>query len=138
MRRASIHDRDFHKTPIHAIPIPGQIAAPLLLEDGRLLAFVVNRGRPGTMTLWQSPDGGTRWPEKDALVVYTHDERALLTQGAENIDFKQYWEDMARWSFGHPAIRPLGNGRVLAAHYAGTPHCMSVRWARVNTSNTGR
>jgi hypothetical protein len=138
LRRASIHDKDFHKTPIRATPIAGQIAAPLLLEDGRLLAFVVNRGRPGTMTLWQSPDGGTRWPEKDALAVYTHDERAVLTQGGENIDFKQYWEDMAKWSFGHPAIRPLGNGRVLLAHYAGTPQCMSVRWARVNTNNHNR
>src|SRR5262245_59455909 len=87
--------------------IPGQIAAPLLLEDGRLLAFVVDRGRPGTMKLWQSHDGGLTWPEGESLTIHVHDERALLTQGRENIDFAQYWEDMGKWSFGHPAIRPL-------------------------------
>jgi hypothetical protein len=138
LRRASISDHDADTTPLRATPIPGQIAAPLLLEDGRLLAFVVNRGRPGTLTLWQSPDGGLHWPKQDALVVYTHEERAALTQGADNIDFKEYWEDMVKWSFGHPAIRPLGKDRVLLAYYAGSPQCLSVRWARVNTRNTNQ
>jgi hypothetical protein len=114
-----------------ATTIPGQIAAPLRLDDDRLLAFVVDRGRPGTMTLWCSPDDGTNWPLADRLVVYTHDERAAVTQGRENIDFKQYWEDMGKWSFGHPAIRPLDDQHVLLAWYAGTPDRMSLHWARV-------
>ena len=83
------------------------------------------------MKLWVSKDGGKTWPEADALTVHTHDERAALSQGLENIDFKQYWEDMGKWSFGHPAIRPLDNGRALLAWYAGTPDCMSVHWARI-------
>jgi hypothetical protein len=117
--------------PICATSIPGQIAAPVRLDDGRLLAFVVDRGRPATMTLWCSHDGGATWPAAERLVVYTHDERAALTQGRENIDFNQYWEDMGKWSFGHPAIRPVAGGRVLLAWYAGTPDCMSLHWARV-------
>jgi hypothetical protein len=83
------------------------------------------------MTLWASADGGASWPAKDRLVVYTHDERAALSQGRENIDFAQYWEDMGKWSFGHPAIRRLPNGAVLLAWYAGAPDCMSLHWARV-------
>ncbi|MBI5757708.1 MAG: exo-alpha-sialidase [Planctomycetales bacterium] len=118
-------------TPIQTTPIPGQIAAPWRLDDGRLLAFVVDRSRPGTMTLWCSPDGGETWPASDRLVVYTHDERAAITQGRENIDFKQYWEDMGKWSFGHPALRSLSEGRLLLAWYAGVPDCMSLHWARV-------
>ena len=90
------------------------------------------------MTLWQSRDDGRTWPRENALVVYTHDEQALLTQGKENINFKQYWEDMAKWSFGHPAIRPLPDGRLLLAHYAGTPDCMSVLWVRVNPEEVRR
>ena len=132
LRRASADAGDLGHSPIQATPIPGQIAAPLWLPDGRLLAFVVHRGRPGTMTLWQSRDGGRHGPAGESLVVYTHDERALLSQTATGIDFKQYWEDMARWSFGHPAIRLLDERRVLVAFYAGTPDCMSVRWARIN------
>jgi hypothetical protein len=131
LRRALIHDPQFRFISLTDTGIPGQIAAPLLLPDGRLLAFVVDRGRPGTLTLWQSADGGTTWPRKDSLIVHTHDERAVLSQGAENIDFKQYWEDMGKWSFGHPAIRPLGDGRVFLVFYAGTPGCLSVHWARV-------
>lgn len=117
--------------PLRATTIPGQIAAPLRLDDGRLLALVVDRGRPGTMTLWSSPDGGESWPAADRLVVYTHDERAAVTQGRDHVDFKQYWEDMGKWSFGHPAIRLLADGRLLLAWYAGTPDCMSLRWARI-------
>jgi len=111
--------------------IPGQIAAPLLLDDGRLLAFVVDRARPGTMKLWVSHEGGVTWPEEESLLVHAHEEQAAVTQGLENIDFKQYWEDMGKWSFGHPAIRSLGNGRALVAWYAGTPAVMSIHWARV-------
>jgi hypothetical protein len=129
--RASIRDGERPGDQPCATTIPGQIAAPLLLDDGRLLAFVVNRDRPGTMKLWQSRDGGGTWPEGDSLTVHVHEERARLSQGKANIDFKAYWEDMGKWSFGHPAIRPLGAGRVLLAFYAGTPERMSIHWARV-------
>jgi hypothetical protein len=111
--------------------IQGQIAAPLLLADGRLLAFVVDRNRPGTMRLWSSPDGGTSWPAGDCLTVHQHDEQARLSQGSENIDFAQYWEDMAKWTFGHPAIRRLNNERVLLTWYSGTPNCLSIHAAAI-------
>ncbi len=128
--RASIDDGPMVAEQPVEISIPGQIAACLIANDGRLLAFVVDRGRPGTMTLWQSADGGHSWPEDGRLVVHTHDEQAAITQGRENIDFAEYWEDMGKWSFGHPAIRPLGDGWLLA-WYAGTPKQMSIHWARV-------
>jgi len=131
LRRARIEGDAIRTEAIRETTISGQIAAPLRLADGRLLAFVVDRSQPGTMSLWSSSDGGETWPERDRLVVYTHDERAAISQGRKNIDFKQYWEDMGRWSFGHPALVPLGDGRVLLAWYAGTPECMSIHWARV-------
>lgn len=114
--------------------IPGQIAAPCLLDDGRILAFVVDRDRPGTMRLWQSADDGRIWPESDCLLVHEHEERAELSQGLENVDFAEYWEDMAKWSFGHPCIRMSGKDRVLLTWYAGTPDCMSVHAAEVDVS----
>jgi hypothetical protein len=132
--RASLQEGKAARNLPKETAIEGQIAAPLLLEDGSLLAFVVDRGRPGTMKLWRSRDGGTTWPEKECLVVHVHEERAALSQGKENIDFAQFWEDMGKWSFGHPAIRPLGGGEVLLAYYAGTPDRMSIHWVRVAIS----
>jgi hypothetical protein len=130
-RRAALGRDAAAGAPPVPLPIPGQIAAPLELPDGRLLAFVVDRGRPGTMTLWSSPDGGATWPEQDKLVVHVHDERARLAQRGAEVDFADYWEDMGKWSFGHPVLRQLPDGRLLAAWYAGSPDCMSIHWARI-------
>ena len=112
--------------------IPGQIAAPLLLADGRILAFVVDRSRPGTMRLWASNDRGRTWPESDSIVVHDHEERAQVSQGSENVDFAEYWEDMGKWSFGHPSVRSLDTSDVLVTWYAGAPNCMSIHAAVVN------
>jgi hypothetical protein len=130
-RRASLAGSEIVGEDIRETTVPGQIAAPLLLADGRVLAFVVDRRGPCTMTLWQSRDDGRTWPDQERLVIHTHDERAAVTPGNEPIDFNQYWEDMGKWSFGHPALRAYDDSRVLCAHYAGTPDCMSIRWARV-------
>ena len=134
LRSASVQDNTIVLDPIRESTVPGQIAAPLITKDGRLLAFVVDRSQPGTMTLWCSRDGGNSWLESDRLIIYKHDEHAALSQGRDNIDFKQYWEDMGKWTFGHPAIRPLSKGRILLAWYAGTPNCMSIHWAQVRDS----
>lgn len=128
--RASIRDPQPLLRPVETT-IPGQIAAPLMLKDGRLFAFVVDRDQPGTLTLWQSLDGGVTWPSDTRLVVHQHAELAQLSQGREQIDFAQYWEDMGKWSFGHPAIRRLSDDRLLLAFYAGSPDRMSIHWARV-------
>jgi len=130
-RLGGLNQDPAEEAPPAELPITGQICAPVFCPDGRLLAFVVNRTQPGTMSLWCSPDGGVTWPEEERLIVHTHDERAALTQGPSHIDFNQYWEDMGRWSFGHPALRLLADGHLLLAWYAGTPECMSIHWARV-------
>jgi len=102
-----------------------------VLPDGRTLAFVVDRAGPCTLKLWSSSDRGATWPADECLTVYTHEERAAISQGVEHVDFKQYWEDMGKWSFGHPAIRLLADGRALLTYYAGTPGCLSVHWVRI-------
>lgn len=131
MRHGSIAEKDAPFSKIRQTPIPGQIGAPLLLKDGRLLVFVVDRHRPGTMTLWCSYDEGCTWPDDEKLIVHTHDERAALTQQSSDIDFNAYWDDMLKWSFGHPALVDLKDGTVLCVFYAGTPGCLSIHGARI-------
>lgn len=132
--RGNVNDSSTARQSPVETTIPGQIAAPLLWHDGRLFTFVVDRDRPGTLRLWTSHDGGATWPKSDCLTVHEHDEQAKLSQGLENIDFAQYWEDMGKWSFGHPTIRPFDSERVLLTYYAGTPGCLSVHAAVVNVN----
>jgi hypothetical protein len=131
-RRGVIDGSHVEGQPVRPTTIRGQISAPLVLEDGRLLAFVVDRNRPGTMKLWVSRDDGQSWPDHDCLLVHAHDERATARQYTEKVDFAEYWEDMGKWSFGHPAILRLDERRALLAFYSGDPDCMSIHWARVN------
>lgn len=112
--------------------IPGQISAPLLLEDGRIMGFVVDRDKPGTMKLWQSKDGGKTWPADLALTVLVHDENTLLPNQKEQVDFAEYWENMGKWSFGHPALQLIDQHTALMVYYAGPPNHLSMHWARVD------
>ncbi len=127
---ASINDGSMASGEPLETSIPGQIAACDLTDDGRVLSCVVDRGRPGTITLWQSADAGRTWPEDARLVIHVHDEQAVLSQGRQDIDYAELWEDMAKWSFGHPAIRRRDNDWLIA-WYAGTPDRMSIHWVRV-------
>ena len=132
VRRGRLDGNNLSLDPIRPTTIRGQIAAPHCLPDGRWLAFVVDRAGPCTLALWQSRDEGQTWPESSRLVIHTHEERAQVARGGEVIDFNQYWEDMGKWSFGHPAIERLNDRQVLCAYYAGSPECMSIHWARVD------
>lgn len=129
-----IHGQGKQASPIIDTGIPGQIAAPLLLPDGRLLALVVDRSGPMTMKLWQSHDQGQTWPNDEALLVYEHNEQAALTQGTSDVDYAEYWSDMLKWSFGHPAIQQVDDSTVLLAFYAGAPGCLSIHGVRVQIS----
>lgn len=131
LRRGRIDDSDAPQAAkIIDTGIPGQIAAPCLLPSGELLAFVVDRGDAGTMTLWKSPDGGKTWPDTAKLVIHRHQEQLRFSDYKQSVDFKDYWEEMGKWSFGHPAIKEL-HDCVLVAYYAGTPERMSLHCARV-------
>ena len=129
--RGSLRTSDEQRAVPHESPIRGQIAAPVVLPDGRLFALVVDRAGPCTIRLWCSPDGGQTWPTDRSLVVYEHDERAMLHQRGIEVDYAQYWEDMGKWSFGHPALRPFDDRHLLAAWYAGRPDTMSVHCAKI-------
>ena len=136
LRRAEVTDGETGELKIEGedirqTTVPGQIAAPLQLTEGCLAAFVVDRRSPCTMTLWLSHDDGHTWPDQERLVLHTHEELAAVTPGGTAVDFNQYWEDMGKWSFGHPSLLQLDDSRVLCAWYAGTPTCMSIHCAQV-------
>jgi hypothetical protein len=129
--RGRVLDGQEARIAIWQTSIPGQIAAPLLLPSGRWLALVVDRRPPAAITLWVSSDDGRMWPDYQKLIIHQHNERAAVTQGTENVNLSDLWEDFRKWSFGHPAIRSINDNSVLLSYYAGTPDRMSIHWARV-------
>ncbi len=130
--RASTKEGDRAKSTPSDTGIPGQISAPLLLDDGRILGFVVDRDRPGTLKLWQSKDGGKTWPAGESLTVHVHDEKSVVGNQKEGVDFAEYWDDMRKWSFGHPCSQLIDAKTALLTFYAGPPDALSVHWARVS------
>tara|TARA_B100000029_G_scaffold39872_2_gene37243 strand:+ start:4346 stop:5455 length:1110 start_codon:yes stop_codon:yes gene_type:complete len=118
------------ETP-RSLGLAGQIAMPIPLEDGRLLAFYVHRHEPGSLRLIASTDEGTTWDLEDELVVYSSvgpGEQGISDQTT----YDEFWEAMGTWSFGHPTAVVLDDGSILLAYYAGADEtCLSVHWARV-------
>jgi hypothetical protein len=109
----------------------GQIAMPIPLEDGRLLAFYVHRHEPGSLRLVASHDEGQSWDTGNELVVYASSGPGEQGISAETT-YDEFWDAMGTWSFGHPTVAVLGDGSLLLAYYAGPDEsCLSVHWARV-------
>ncbi len=111
--------------------IAGQIAQPIPLPDGRLALFYVRRDIPGSMRLACSTDLGKTWSKSDELVVYSKGgprESATQAEGS----YATFWEDISKWTFGHPAGVLLDDNTILLAYYAGPDEkCLSIHWSKV-------
>lgn len=111
--------------------IAGQIASPLFLPGGRLLATYVHRHDPPGIRAVLSDDGGRTWRLDKELRVYDRRRAGAESGMGGTRDFGDYWADMSVWSFGHPAPLLLPGGDVLLAYYAGDGTAMGVEWVRI-------
>lgn len=118
-------------SPPTSMGVQGQIAMPIPLSDGRLLAFYVHRHAPGSLRLMVSTDQGVTWNRKTELIVYESNGTVEQGTGAQTT-YDEFWDAMGTWSFGHPSAAVLEDGSLLLVFYAG-PHesSLSVHWARV-------
>jgi len=108
----------------------GQIASPLCLGGERVLAVYVHRHDPPSLRAILSEDFGRRWDVESELVFYESEAGRESGIGGKR-EFAAYWEDMSRWSFGHPEAGRLSNGDLFVAYYAGGPHAMGMHWVRI-------
>ena len=100
---------------------PGRSRPRWRLDDGRLLAFVVDRGQPGTMTLWCSSDNGCKLAVGERASSTRTTNAPRLPRGARTSTSNSIGKT---WADGASDIRRfarLGDGRLLLAWYAGTP-----------------
>ena len=110
--------------------IAGQIAAPLAMGPETLFCVYVHRHDPPSIRAVVSRDLGQSWDRQDELVVY--ESGGGREAGTSGPRLKaDYWEDMYRWTFGHPKAVLLDAGAVLVAYYAGAGDALSIHWARI-------
>lgn len=97
--------------------IEGQVAAPVFLEEDRLLLVYVHRNDPPAIRAVLSEDRGRTWRTDEVCVVYASSSQKQAGMGEARTE-AEYWNDMARWTFGHPKVVPLDGDRVLIVFYA--------------------
>jgi hypothetical protein len=95
--------------------IYGQPGQPVDLGDGRLATISIDRSTHPVITVRTSRDDGRTYDE--ALVVYERSN--LKKQDSQQLSMNEAWDEMARFSVGHPGLLNLGNGEMLAYFYAG-------------------
>lgn len=111
----------------------GQIASPLILPGGRVLAVYVHRHSPPSLRAVLSEDFGKTWDRANELVFYA--SGAGKESGMEGQrSFGDYWSDMSVWNFGHPEAALLANGDIFIAFYGGDSNALSMRWVRMTLS----
>ena len=96
--------------------VPGQPAAPALLEDGRIVMVYVDRTSAPTIKARISSDQGRTWPEESVTTIYeaTTGSQAMAKQAMQDA-----WEEIGKYSVGLPAIVLLPDGHLLVVYYAG-------------------
>ncbi len=97
--------------------IYGQPGQPVDLGDGRIATIVIDRSERPVITVRTSRDRGRTYD--DMLVIY---DRDLDKQDSRNMSMNEAWDEMGRFSVGHPNLIKLQNGKILAYYYAGN-HC---------------
>lgn len=111
--------------------IAGQIASPLILPGGRVLAVYVHRHSPPGLRAVLSEDFGRTWDRASEIEFYA--SGAGRESGMEGQrSFGDYWSDMSVWSFGHPEAALLAAGHVFVAFYGGDGGALSMHWRRLS------
>lgn len=101
----------------HATPVAGQVTEPVHLGGERLMLVYVHRHDPPSIRAVLSDDLGRTWRLDEELIVYASGGRRQAGMGEARSD-AEYWDDMTRWTFGHPKATVLPDGRVVVVYYA--------------------
>ncbi|HHW32146.1 MAG TPA: exo-alpha-sialidase [Clostridiaceae bacterium] len=101
--------------------IYGQPGQPVDLGDGRIATIEIDRSIRPVITVRTSRDHGRNYEE--SLVIY---DSCFDKQDSKNISMNDAWDEMARFSVGHPNLLNLGQRELLAYYYAGN-HCDNTR-----------
>jgi hypothetical protein len=97
--------------------IYGQPGQPVDLEDGRLITIDIDRTSSPVITVRTSLDFGRTYEE--SLVIY---KSTLDKQDSRDISMNDAWDEMVKFSVGHPNLVRIDDREIMAYYYAGD-HC---------------
>jgi hypothetical protein len=109
--------------------IAGQIAAPLAIGNDQLLTVYVHRHDPPSIRVKRSLDFGKTWQDNE-FVIYTSNSGTESGAGKTRTE-SEFWDDISRWSFGHPSAVIVEEKIVLISYYAGNSSHLSIKWAKI-------
>jgi len=95
----------------------GQPGRPVHLQDGRIACISIDRTSVPVITLHVKRGLGEPFGEN--FEIYT---ASLPKQDSRYISMNDAWEEMAKFSIGHPNLLYLGGNEVLAYFYGGDHH----------------
>lgn len=117
----------------------GQITAPLVLPDGRVLAASNYRHPPLGSLLWHSHDGGVTWAVDQPIQLWDAEAGRINGQAVTLLPLadveERVWDELQRFSFGTPDLVRLADGTVLLTYYATQQGIIHVRACGVRVLN---
>lgn len=118
--------------------ITGQIAVPVGLPSGVVIAASNFRHPPDGIRLWASPDGGETWNTDSPIQMWDVRQSRMLGEAiapeAAEIKDEGVWDALDKYTFGTPDLIRLNDGTILLMYYAtidGICHVRACRF-RVN------
>lgn len=96
--------------------VAGQVVAPVCEENLWTLVYV-HRQDPPSIRAVQSFDRGRTWATADELFVHQLKDQQQAGMAGRRSE-AEYWDDMTRWTFGHPKVLRMPDGQLLVVYYA--------------------
>ena len=101
--------------------IQGQIAVPLALPGGLVIAAANHREPPEGIQLWLSEDEGATWDVDHPVQMWDAHEGRMLGEPVTNRppeSNRGVWDELEAFRFGTPDLVELGDGTILLTYYA--------------------
>jgi len=126
-RKSSDHGKTW--SPIWNTGIPGQPGQAIKLPDGRIIITYIDRTDSPAIKQRISYDDGQTFTSNTEATLY---EKGIKNQNLKKKTMKDAWNEMSKFSMGHPFATLLPDNDILVSFYAGeNQDTTSIYWMRI-------
>jgi len=121
------HDNGRHWSLPQDTNITGQIAHPVLLEDGRIVLLYIERFETRSIRALVSDDLGKSFYGDFVVYEQSKSQPAPLQKATA----AEYLQEMDAWTFGRVDALAEPNGDIAIVFYAGNREATNIYWSRL-------